>query len=60
MRALSMAGGTTPFASLNNIVIFRRKGTAQTTLSFHYTDGAKGKDLAQNIRLESGDVVVVP
>jgi len=38
MRALSMAGGTTPFALLNNIVILRRKGTAQTALSFHYMD----------------------
>jgi len=60
MHALSMAGGTTPFASLNNIVILRRKATAQTALSYHYTDGAKGNDLAQNIQLESGDVVVVP
>ena len=60
MQALSMAGGTTPFASLNNIVILRRKGAAQTALSFHYTDVVKGKDLAQNIQLESGDVVVVP
>jgi len=60
MQALSMAGGTTPFASLNNIVILRRKGASQTALSFHYSDVAKGKDLAQNIQLESGDVVVVP
>jgi len=60
MQALSMAGGTTPFASLNNIVILRRKGASQTAIAFHYPDVVKGKDLAQNIQLESGDVVVVP
>ena len=60
MQALSMAGGTTPFASLSNIIILRRTGTAQTALPFHYGDVAKGKDLAQNIELQSGDIVVVP
>jgi polysaccharide biosynthesis/export protein len=60
MQALSMAGGTTPFASVNNIVILRRKGTVQTAIPFHYTDVAKGRDLTQNIQLESGDIVVVP
>jgi polysaccharide biosynthesis/export protein len=60
MQALSMAGGTTPFASLGNIIILRRSGGTQTAIPFHYSDVIKGKDLAQNIRLESGDVVVVP
>lgn len=60
VQALSMAGGTTPFAGLNNIIILRRKGTVQTALPFHYSDVAKGRDLSQNILLESGDVVVVP
>ena len=60
MQALSMAGGTTPFASLANIIILRRTGTSQVALPFHYADVAKGKDLKQNIELQSGDVVVVP
>jgi polysaccharide export outer membrane protein len=60
MQALSMAGGTTPFASLGGIVILRRTGGNQVALPFHYTDVVKGKDLAQNIELQSGDVVVVP
>jgi polysaccharide biosynthesis/export protein len=60
MQALSMAGGTTPFASLNNIIILRRAGGNQTALPFHYSDVAKGKDLQQNIELQSGDIVVVP
>jgi len=60
MQALSMAGGTTPFASLNNIIILRRSGGTQTAMQFHYGDVAKGKDLQQNIDLQSGDIVVVP
>jgi polysaccharide export outer membrane protein len=60
MQALSMAGGTTPFASLGNIVVLRRSGGTQTAIPFHYGDVAKGKDLQQNIELQSGDIVVVP
>jgi polysaccharide export outer membrane protein len=60
MQALSMAGGTTPFASLNNIVVLRRSGGTQRSIPFHYGDVAKGKELEQNIELQSGDIVVVP
>jgi polysaccharide export outer membrane protein len=60
MQALSMAGGTTPFASLGNIIILRREGGKQQPLRFDFTSVAKGKDLDQNIELRSGDVVVVP
>lgn len=60
MQALSMAGGTTAFAALNNIIILRRAGAQQTALPFKYPDVVKGRDLAQNIELQSGDVVVVP
>ncbi len=60
MQALSMAGGTTAFASLGNIIILRRTGTQQQALPFKYPDVVRGKDLTQNIELQSGDVVVVP
>jgi len=60
MQALSLAGGTTPFASLNDIKILRRRGGQQSVLEFRYNDVAKGRNLTQNILLESGDVVVVP
>jgi len=60
MQALSMAGGTTPFASLGDIVILRRTPSGKTALPFRYNDVARGKKLEQNIDLQSGDVVVVP
>lgn len=60
MQALSMAGGLTAFASANDVKILRRKGGQQVALSFKYNDVLKGRDLSQNIMLESGDIVVVP
>jgi len=56
MQALSMAGGGTAFASLNNIIILR----GQVALPFHYNDVVHGKDLQQNVELQAGDIVVVP
>jgi polysaccharide biosynthesis/export protein len=61
MQALSMAGGTTAFASLNNIIVLRSSATGgQIAIPFHYNDVAHGKDLQQNVQLQAGDVVVVP
>ena len=60
MQALSMAGGTTAFASLNDILILRRRATDQVALPFRYSDVIRGRRLEQNIKLQSGDVVVVP
>lgn len=60
LQALSMAGGGTPFAALNDIKILRRTGTSQMALSFKYNEVVKGRNLDQNIILQSGDVVVVP
>jgi polysaccharide export outer membrane protein len=60
IQALSMAGGTTPFADLKNIRILRRTETGQTAFRFQYDDVIRGRGLEQNIVLQSGDVVVVP
>ncbi|MBT8085173.1 MAG: polysaccharide export protein [Woeseia sp.] len=60
MQALSMAGGLTAFADTNDIKILRRTGPRQTAISFKYNDVLKGKDLSQNIVLQSGDIVAVP
>ncbi len=60
MQALSMAGGTTPFAALGDIMILRRTDAGQQALPFKYTDVVRGRNLQQNIILQAGDVVVVP
>jgi polysaccharide export outer membrane protein len=60
MQALSVAGGTTPFAKVDEIRILRRTAQGQTVLPFSFTDVSRGRNLDQNVVLESGDVVVVP
>ena len=60
VQALALAGGTTPFASLNDIKILRRSGDRMTSIEFRYGDVEKGRNLQQNIILQSGDVIIVP
>ena len=60
IQALSIAGGMTPFAQVNNIRILRRRNGLQTILDFRYSDIIKGDNLEQNVLLEVGDVVLVP
>jgi polysaccharide biosynthesis/export protein len=60
MQAIALAGGATPFAAINDIVILRRQNGQQQAIHFHYSDVARGRDLAQNVLLQGGDTVVVP
>ncbi len=60
MQAIALAGGATPFAAINDIVILRRQNGSQQALHFHYSDVARGRELAQNVLLQTGDTVVVP
>jgi polysaccharide export outer membrane protein len=60
LQALSLAGGFTPFAGQNDIMVLRGNGAQQRAMPFHYSEVVKGRNLNQNITLEAGDVVVVP
>jgi len=60
LQALSLAGGMTPFAALNDVIVLRGSGESQRALPFHYGEVVKGRNLSQNVLLEAGDVVVVP
>lgn len=60
MQALSLAGGATSFAALDDIRILRREQGKQTAHRFRYSDVERGRNLEQNILLKSGDTVVVP
>ncbi len=61
MQVLSMAGGMTPFAAVNNIIILRRDASGkQQAIKFEYGELANGEMLEQNIMMQAGDVVVVP
>lgn len=60
MQALSLAGGLTPYAGENNIIVIRRDGDKQDIMPVRYADLKKGEQLKTNIILKSGDVIVVP
>lgn len=61
MQVLSLAGGATEFAGVDDIRILRRSSSgAQQTFEFEYSAVARGKRLEQNIVLHSGDTLVVP
>jgi polysaccharide export outer membrane protein len=60
MQALSLAGGTTAFASPSEIFVLRRNDDQQQRLPFNFDAVLRGRDLDQNVLLRTGDVVVVP
>lgn len=60
MQALSQAGGLTPYADDNDIVILRKRNGKEESIDFDYSDIARGANLESNITLLPGDVIVVP
>jgi len=60
LQALSQAGGLTPFADDDNIIVVRHSGDKDISISVPYDDFVDGDDLDQDIALEPGDVLIVP
>ncbi len=60
LQVLAMAGGLNAFAAEEDILILRQRGDETVKLPFDYEEVRKGRSLEQNIRLERGDVVLVP
>ncbi|MDQ7090840.1 MAG: polysaccharide biosynthesis/export family protein [Methylococcales bacterium] len=60
MQVLSLAGGLTPFAKSNDILILRRKNGISDSIPFRYGDIEDGESLKENHLLKTGDVIVVP
>ena len=60
VQALTLAGGFTPYANGRSIQILRRQDGKELTFEFDFRDVSRGRNLQQNIVLQSGDVVLVP
>lgn len=60
LQALTLAGGLTPFAQAGAIKVLRRENGREVVYQFDYNEVKDGRNLRQNIRLKSDDVVVVP
>ena len=62
LQGMSQAGGFTPFAATKRIQLRRtnRKTGAQTTSVINYRALSRGAGLSRSIRLQEGDVILVP
>lgn len=66
LEALSMAGGPSEFANLDNVIVLRKQGdqlqTLRTRLAPIFRSGASVSDVDRSnvIRIETGDTVIVP
>lgn len=61
LDAIALAGGFQDFAKTSKIYVLRRMADgSQRMLPFNYKSVIKGKNLNENIELQSGDTVVVP
>jgi polysaccharide biosynthesis/export protein len=61
LDAIALAGGFRDFAKQKSIYVLRQSADGgQTRLPFNYKDVVKGRNTAQNIKLQPRDTVVVP
>ena len=61
LDAIALAGGFRDFAKQKSIYILRQNPDGgQSRLPFNYKEVIRGKDSAQNIKLQPRDTIVVP
>jgi len=60
LQLIAQAGGFTPFAKRDSIIVLRTEDGRQSRLKFKYKEVVQGKKSEQNIALHPGDTVVVP
>ncbi len=61
LDAIAMAGGFKDFAKQKNIYVLRQNSDGkESRLDFNYKNVIKGKDPAQNIKLQPRDTIVIP
>jgi polysaccharide export outer membrane protein len=61
LDAIAIAGGFRDFARQKAIYIIRQTPDGgQVRLNFNYKDVIKGKNIAQNVKLQARDTIVVP
>ncbi|MDD3370893.1 MAG: polysaccharide export protein [Alphaproteobacteria bacterium] len=60
MQALSQAGGLTPYADDDAIIIMRHRGESDDAIPVPYSDIVSGNNLDRDFVLQPGDVIIVP
>jgi polysaccharide export outer membrane protein len=61
MDAIALAGGFRDFAKMKDVYILRQRADgSEYRIPFNYKDFIKGKNPAQNVRIEPKDTIIVP
>jgi polysaccharide biosynthesis/export protein len=61
LDAIALAGGFRDFAKQKSIYVLRQNADGtETRLPFNYKDVIKGKNLAQNVKIQPRDTIIVP
>jgi polysaccharide export outer membrane protein len=60
LQAFAIAGGFTEWASKKEIILMRQEGGKEKIYRVNYKDIVRGEDVAQNIRIQADDTIVVP
>ena len=60
LQLIAQAGGFTPFAKRDSIIVLRTEEGKLARIKFKYKEVVQGKNTEQNISLRPGDTVVVP
>jgi len=60
LQLLAEAGGPAPYAKLRAIYIIRQQGGTRRRLAFNYKRAISGRNVADDLALQPGDMVVVP
>lgn len=58
--AIAMAGGATDKGNLGNVQVVRLEGGKPKTITVNVQKAVQGKDMSQDITLQSGDIVYIP
>lgn len=60
VQAIAMSGGLGQFAARKRIQVRRKVSGVESTILFDYAAFEAGRDVAGNIELQPGDVIIVP
>ena len=60
LDAIALAGGFRDFAKQKSIYVLRQGPSGETRLAFNYKEVIQGKNMAQNVRLQPRDTIIVP
>src|ERR1700728_3546557 len=59
LDAIALAGGFRDFDKKKSVYVLRQGASGESRIPFNYKDVSQGKNMAQNIKLQPGDTIIV-